>query len=432
MTLPANTMRHRSTVLCNKQYFRRPCAIVRWLFAIIATLLLSGCQQPELSEREQKRLLSLSLQKLGKPSDLSNRYANDPLAQSFGQKLFFDTRLSVDNTVSCATCHLPEKGFTDGLKRAKPQFTPDTDHPALRNTPTVTGSAWHTWQYWDGRRDSLWAQALTPIEAPAEMGNNRAALVRLFINDEAYKQPYEAIFGPVALTNIDIQQDASPVGTQAQKRQWYQLPNPVQTSINQVFANIGKALAAYQTTLRPAPTRFDRFAEKLASGEPYQGVLTDLEYQGARLFVNEKKTQCLECHNGPLLSNGDFHNIGSATFTGDNMDFGRILGVQAVMIDEFNCHGRYSDARADQCQHLNFMSQNDFVHTQGGFRTPTLRNAANTAPYFHDGRFASLEEVINHYVVTAETEQQTELRKFPLTPDEIDALVAFIKTLSNE
>ena len=78
------------------------------------------------------------------------------------------------------------------------------------------------------------------------------------------------------------------------------------------------------------------------------------------------------------------------------------------------------------------MSQNDFVHTQGGFKTPTLRNAANTAPYFHDGRFNTLEEVINHYVQTATVQQQTELRAFPLTKDEIEALVAFIGTLNTE
>ena len=143
------------------------------------------------------------------------------------------------------------------------------------------------------------------------------------------------------------------MGLQQDKRAWYQVAKPLQTQVNRIFVNVGKALAAYQSTLKPPETKFDRFAEKLASGQAYRGELSNLEYRGARLFINEKKTQCLECHNGPLLTNGDFHNIGSATFTGDNIDFGRILGVQAVMIDEFNCHSRHSDAQPEECKHLN-------------------------------------------------------------------------------
>ncbi len=408
------------------------CYALYYILCFSVLLLLSACQQPQLSERETKRLLSLSLLSLKAPNDPSNRYAHDPQAQQMGELLFFDTRLSNDNSVSCASCHIPELGFTDGLPRAEAQFNANDGYPPLRNTPTVVGSAWHTWQYWDGRRDSLWSQALTPIEAPTEMDGNRVAVTRLILGDNKYRQLYEKLFGPVAINEGDLQTLASPMGSQALKRNWYQLPKVLQSKINRVFSNTGKALAAYQTTLRPPETRFDRFAEKLASGDSYSGALSDLEYQGARLFVNEKKTQCLECHNGPLLSNGDFHNIGSANVSGDTIDLGRILGVQAVLIDEFNCHGRLSDAAANECLHLNFMSQNDFVHTQGGFKTPTLRNAANTAPYFHDGRFNTLEEVINQYVQTATVQQQTELRAFPLTKDEIEALVAFIGTLNTE
>lgn len=403
-----------------------------FISVLALTILLTACQQPELSNREKKRLLSLSIMTLNEPVDPSNRYVGNPQAQQLGETLFFDTRLSKDGSVSCATCHVPELGFIDGLARAKAQFVPDTDYPALRNTPTVVGSAWNTWQYWDGRRDSLWSQALTPIEASTEMGGNRVAVTRLILNDPGYTRLYESVFGPIGITDGQLPPDATPMGSPEAKRDWYQISRPLQTKINRVFANTGKSLAAYQTTLSPPPTRFDRFAAKLAAGEPYRGELSKLEYQGARLFINEKKTQCLECHNGPLLTNGDFHNIGSATFTGENIDFGRILGVQSVMIDEFNCHGRYSDAKARECLHLNFMSQNDFVHTQGGFRTPTLRNAANTAPYFHDGRFTSLEQVIHHYINTAETEQQTELRQFPLTGNEVKALVAFINTLNTD
>ena len=400
------------------------------LYAIITTVTLAGCQQPELGEREKKRLLSLGIQALPAAEDHSNRYSTDPRAQQFGKQLFFSPALSASGTVSCATCHMPEKGFTDGLARAAAKHHQADEQPQLRNTPTVVGSAWSTWQYWDGRRDSLWSQALTPLEAPLEMATNRVALVRLLLNEDRFRTPYEKIFGPLNINAADLTTDATPMGSQTEKREWYALPKPLQTTINTVFSNLGKALAAYQSTLKPPATRFDQFLQAIANGESYATRLSKQEYAGARLFVNDKKTQCLECHNGPLLSNNDFHHIGSATFTGDNIDFGRVLGVQAAMIDEFNCHGRYSDARQDQCQHLNFMNRNDLVHTQGGFKTPTLRNVANTAPYFHDGRFPTLESVIRHYLTVPATDIQTEIRDFPLTDNEVDALVAFMNTLT--
>lgn len=401
-----------------------------WLCAITATAGLTGCQQPELSDREKKRLLSLGIQTLPVAKDPSNRYSTDPRAQQFGKQLFFAEALSASGTVSCATCHVPEKGFTDGLERAEAKHNQADGQPLLRNTPTVVGSAWSTWQYWDGRRDSLWSQALTPLEAPLEMSINRLALVRLLLKEERFRTPYEMIFGPLNINATELTTDATPMGSQTEKRAWYKLPKPLQTRVNTVFANLGKALAAYQSTLKPPATRFDQFLQAIDNGESYTKILSKQEYAGARLFVNDKKTQCLECHNGPLLTNNDFHNIGSATFTGDNIDFGRVLGVQAAMIDEFNCHGRYSDASQDECQHLNFMNRTDLMHTQGGFKTPTLRNVANTAPYFHDGRFPTLESVIRHYLSVPATEMQTEIRDFPLTDKEIDALVAFMNALT--
>lgn len=405
--------------------FRLPLACL-----FIGVAVIAGCQQPDLSDKEKKRLLSLGIDALPPATDPSNRYASDPQAQRFGEQLFFASELSVSGTVSCATCHIPEQGFTDGLARAEVKHNKDTEHPALRNTPTVVGSAWSTWQYWDGRRDSLWSQALTPLEAPQEMANNRVALVRQILTTESYRTQYEQIYGPLNITAAELTTDATPMGSPAAKRAWYALPKPLQTEINTVFANLGKAIAAYQTTLKPPVTRFDQFLQALKRGDNYQSVLSQQEYTGARLFVNDKKTQCLECHNGPLLSNNDFHNIGSATFTGDNIDFGRVLGVQSAMIDEFNCHGRYSDANSDQCLHLNFMNRADLIHTQGGYKTPTLRNVTATAPYFHDGRFATLEGVIQHYITVPDTGQQSEIRTFPLTDKEIRALVAFLNTLS--
>ncbi|MDH5584142.1 MAG: cytochrome-c peroxidase, partial [Gammaproteobacteria bacterium] len=92
------------------------------------------------------------------PPDPSNAVADNPLAAEFGRMLFFDTRLSANGAVSCATCHQPERGFTDGLQKAQAMGT------TLRHTPGIAGMAYSPWQFWDGRRDSQWSQALAPLE----------------------------------------------------------------------------------------------------------------------------------------------------------------------------------------------------------------------------------------------------------------------------
>jgi len=348
-------------------------------------------------------------------------------AQAFGEQLFNEKALSSSGNFSCASCHQSDKHFTDGLAKAVAAGV------AQRNTPPLHGVAWYSWFYWDGRRDSLWSQALTPIEAPLEMASDRIAATSL-VAQSAYRAQYESIFGTLPFKKGDplLSLSATPVGDEKQKRAWLELTAVQQDKFNTVFSNIGKALAAYQHTLKPVETRFDEFQREVAAGKSIRQIksLNKKELEGALLFLNEKKTQCVECHNGPLLSNDNFHNIATGNFTGPVFDFGREFGSQAALLDEFNCQGRYSDAKADDCLHLIYMSR-DTVHMRGAFKTPSLRNIINTAPYFHDGRFTTLEQVVRYYanppVWTRPDEH--ELRPgFELTEKEIIALTAFLQS----
>ena len=404
----------------------------RTLKLVLATLgigLLSACSDPALTEKEQRVLSSFSLSRLPPPFTASNSFASNAAAAELGEQLFFDPKLSSTGTISCATCHKPQLYFTDGLAKA------EGIGKVNRNTPALAGSAWSQWQYWDGRRDSLWSQALTPLETKAEMGTNRVAVARLMLQDGNYTQQYEELFGAIALHSAELTVDASPIGTDKEKRAWFELDSNKQEKINRVFVNVGKSIGAYEQTLAPIETRFDRFVESVSDGKPDYNLLSKKELRGARLFIDSEKTQCLECHNGPLFSNGDFHNIGTGVVSvepGTPLDFGRVFGVQAALINEFNCQGRYSDANKDSCNHLRFINRNAISHTQGAFKTPTLRNVINTAPYFHDGRLSSLRQVVQHYAIQPgdANSGQNDLRPFALTDEEIEQLTAFLESLA--
>jgi cytochrome c peroxidase len=163
-----------------------------------------------------------------------------------------------------------------------------------------------------------------------------------------------------------------------------------------VFANMGKAIAAYEKTLRPGPTRLDRYVDAVASGSPAgQAALRPEELRGLRLFIG--KGQCVTCHNGPLLTDQQFHNTGVPLRDLAQPDRGRAAATAKVHGDEFNCLGPFSDAKATQCQELRFMVRDDPA-MEGAFKTPGLRGVAQRAPYMHAGQIATLEQVVRHYV----------------------------------
>lgn len=381
------------------------------------------------SERERRVLQSFRLSALGPaPAQPSNAYADNADAAALGELLFFDTRLSANGELSCASCHEPSRYFTDGKPRGVGV------NATGRNTMTVVGAAHQRWFYWDGRRDSLWSQALIPFEAPDEMGSSRTAVIRQLADDTDLLRRYEAIFGPLprGLAADRLPAHAGPYADKAGKRAWERLPRAQQRRVNRVYANLGKALGAYQRTLGYQPSRFDRYLEALAQGQADSSLLSDKEKAGARLFMSADKTQCLQCHNGPTFSNGDFHNIGTGNFSGPHLDFGRVFGLQAVLMDEFNCLGPYSDAEAEQCTELRFLQRDAHVPLEGAYKTPSLRNVAATAPYFHDGSRLTLEQVIAHYNRPPDPRSSGghELRPLNLSEEETQQLAAFLRALS--
>lgn len=401
---------------------------------LVIPIILLGCPitvgADEWTPRELRILASLRLSAAGPPPESpSNRVADSKTARRLGAKLFFDARLSGSGELSCASCHEPGRYFTDGLPRSR--GVAETG----RNAPTVVGSAYLSWFYWDGRRDSLWAQALIPIEAPDEMGGSRLHAVRLVGTDTEYRQAYEDLFGgfPAELLSADLPEHAGPFATGQGSEAWWRIPRSMQKKINRTYSNIGKAIAAYERTLLPQPARFDRYVESLlVEEETPDAELSEDEIAGLRLFIDGERTPCLQCHNGPLLTNGGFHNIGTGNFEGEQLDLGRILGLRAVLMDEFNCLGPYSDAEPHDCPELVFLNRDSHIPLQGAFKVPGLRNLRQTAPYFHDGRFNELSEVLNHYR-TAPTQLPAgthELQPFELTDAESSQIGAFLLSLS--
>ncbi len=340
-------------------------------------------------------LRSLSLETLSAPPPVpSNPVADRPEARALGHALFFDARLSRDAAVRCADCHRPELDFSDG----RPQSV--GVGRGTRNAPVLLGIAHATWFFVDGRRDSLWSQALTPIEAGVEMAGTRLEAARLVTTEPRYRAHYEALFGEAPDLSLEagLPERAGPYAEPEARAAWQALTPDEREVVNRVFANLGRTLAAYQRLLEPAPGRFDRFVALLVAGDGQAALATldDDERAGLRLFIDAERGRCLRCHNGPLLTNQVFHDIGTSRL-GDVPDLGRFLGAQALLLDEFNCLGPYSGVQPEQCGAIRFMDRSHIGESAGAFKTPTLRGLARSAPYFHSGTVPSLAQVIEHY-----------------------------------
>lgn len=363
--------------------------------------------------------------------DVSNRLTGNNDAIRLGQALFFDRKLSAPGTVSCADCHDPEKYFSDG--KALSFGSSQT----ARHSPSLIGAAYSQWFYWDGRRDSLWAQAVTPIESPGEMDNNRVDAVRFVMTHEVYGPSFSKLSGALEFSDLNdtsrFPAGAGPYSDSQGKNNWHQMFEADRHALNQAYADIGKILATYVETLRHKPSRFDRFVEALLDGQ--QGVaneiLTEEERKGLKLFLNGNRVPCVRCHNGPLFSNHEFHNVATGFAADGTFDFGRYIGLQAAKVDEFNCRGRFSDATWEQCDQLRYVTEGHV--DQGAFKVPSLRNVAVTAPYMHDGRFSNLQEVVDHYREAPENEEiRHEIPSFRLSQDEASQIVAFLGTLTSD
>lgn len=376
--------------------------------------------KPVWSPAETKLIGSLSLSTLPTlPPDPSNAVGDDPAAAALGKALFFDSRLSGNGKVACASCHLPDRQFQDGTPLATGMGQTN------RRTMPIAGTAYSPWLFWDGRKDSQWSQALGPLESLVEHGADRTQIARLVAAN--YAGDYEAVFGPLPdLTALP--EHASPLGTEVAKAAWTSLDEQQRDEVNRVFANVGKAIAAFERTIEPARTRFDAYADAVVAGRDTTDLLTPMEVEGLRLFVG--KGACTNCHNGPLLTDQHFHNTGVPAVAGLPEDQGRILATAQVLADPFNCLGAYSDADPAACAELRYMDREgeDLVRA---YKPPSLRGVSDRAPYMHAGQIATLAAVVRHYSeAPAAPLGHSELKPLAMSEAELAALEAFLGTLS--
>jgi cytochrome c peroxidase len=207
------------------------------------------------------------------------------------------------------------------------------------------------------------------------------------------------------------------------------MPAGQRDAVTQVFANVGKAIAAYERRIQFGPSRFDRFAaEWKRTGTQPADILSADERAGFALFTG--KANCTECHNGPLFTNNEFHNTGVPRRAGLPDDRGRAPAVAGVKADEFNCRSRWSDAKPGECKELEFLAPASAAQERA-FKVPSLRNVAERAPYMHAGQFDSLAQVLEHYNrAPAAPAGRSELRPLRLSAAELRQLEAFLRTLS--
>lgn len=352
------------------------------------------------------------------PPSPTNRYADDPRAAALGERLFNDPGFSAGG-VSCASCHEATRDFTDG----RPVGLGVAFQRGGRNTPTVRFGAYTRWLFWDGRADSLWSQALGPVENPVEMRSTRLHTAhRIF---DVYRTEYEAIFGP--MPPLDDRVRFPPEGKPGDPA-FDAMSEQDQVAVNRVFANFGKAIEAYERTLRFAPSALDRYVMGDTS------ALTPEQQAGLHHFFSNG---CIQCHHGPMLTDDSFHNIGMPSGLPDgSADRGWFDAIALVRANPFNAGGIYSDAPMMR-EHLDRLPLQAPEQTLGMMHTPGLRGVSRTGPWGHGGRFARLEDVVMHYASEMQRMQVSprvgvedlHLGSFHSDTQTIRALTAFLHAL---
>lgn len=311
------------------------------------------------------------------PKDPTNEYADDPAAASFGKVLFSDKLLSPSGTVACSTCHDSTKGFAD--------VTPQSTGVSLgdRNSPAAALAAHARWQFWDGRADTLWMQALGPFENGKEFGSNRLYVVRQVAS--RYAAEYASLFG--AKHPLPDLSDTTrfPANGKPGDPSWQAMTQADRDAITRAYVNIGKAIASFERTIRVQPNALDRYAsgDKTALTAPQKKALEQFFTVG-----------CIQCHWGPRFTDDAFHVVGFGTGRGDGAaDRGRIEILPSLAGSEFVATSKWSDAPAS----AKVLALGAAPSMLGAFKTPPLRGVAATGPFGHGGTFATATDVTKHY-----------------------------------
>lgn len=363
---------------------------------------------PEQCQRAKAMRLPDSL-----PPALGNRVADSEPAARLGQQLFFSSAISSSLTVACFGCHQPQEDFDDG--HAHPDTPPGSGPDGLgRNSPSLLNAAWMRTQLWDGRADTLWSQPLLAFENPAEMATTRLQIAHHVA--ARYGTEYAAIFGE----RPSLPADRFPPWGRPGEAAFDNMRREDQATVNRIAANVGKAIEAYLRRLAAGPSAFDRFL----GGDT--AALSAEAREGVYVFF---RAGCDTCHSGPMLSDEGFHNLGVPAAEDMLLDPGREQGLPILVSNPFNSQGPFFDGvrpppgwEAGQGQ-------------TGAFRTPPLRNLLASAPYGHNGRFATLEEVVDFHLVASRApgrylgEVSPLLRPVTLEPAERTALLAFLRSL---
>lgn len=414
--------------------------MIMMLFMVSHISLAIENSMPNFSDKEKAIIQSLASKPQAIPRDPTNQVSGNKKAIAFGQRLFFDKRLSGDGQLSCASCHDPKQGFAKHEKISDPRDSKQVK----RHVPHLWGMAYNRWYFWDGRADSLWSQALFPLEDVAEMANNRVHLVKIILDNKDLKQSYEEIFGemPQSLKKADLTVAAKPYPKQPdhpEHQAWLGLSEEEKSDVNQVFSNLGKALASFEETLLAQHTAFDKFAQQLKNNslhdEAGTAAISPLAAQGLKLFMG--KAACINCHFGENFSDSEFHHSFLERIDLKH-DLGRYTAIKSLLNNTFNANSAFNDVdENDQAYRnkLDYIYQN--IEFRGQFKTPSLRNIALTYPYMHTGEFADLVEVINYYNRISDRMGETDhqevlLKSLLLSEQEKKALVTFLNTLTDE
>lgn len=308
------------------------------------------------------------------PEDPTNAVADLPAARELGKALFFDRGLSPSGHVSCATCHDPEKHLSDGLPVAKGVAAGD------RRTPAIGLAAHARWQFWDGRADSLWAQALEPLEDARELASSRIFVARRIAG--AHARAYARAFPGAPLPDVS----AWPAHGKPGEPAYDALSAADKEAATRVFVHAGKAIAAYERTFRVQPSALDAYLK----GD--RGALGSLEKYGLHLFV---RSGCMQCHWGPRLTDDAFHATRTPTGRLDHAaDRGRAGGLAAWHDSPFRATGPWSDAPARAAERRDDVPAEALV---GKIKTPPLRGVADLSRWGHGGAFDALSGVTESY-----------------------------------